>query len=206
VAHVPYQYAYSAYPAGETLDRAKLIAQAQADATITTGLALVELDATSSTVTYHYVAALDQTQQDALDALVAAYEFQTLDECKAECAKACTDWRDYKMNVPEDPTHGILVEHPAASGKKWSIKAGDVVLWSALATVKDNAIWPMTRRTWDEKDSHEFSNEAAYETFYGLIRDAVLGEADACDTALANIHAATDKAGAQAAMAAYAGV
>jgi hypothetical protein len=205
MAHVAYTKGFSAYPSGETLDRQRLIDDAQAEAALTQALANVVIDDAAETVTYYYAAALDQTQQDALDAVVAAYQFETLAGVKARLVQSCIDWRDYKMNVPQDPVNGILIEYPASSGKKWSIKAGDVVLWSALATVKDNGIWPMRRRTWDEGDSYEFVNATDFEAFYALIRDAVLNESDACDAALDNVIEANDKANAESAAAVYLG-
>lgn len=193
MAHTPYAYSFDLYQPGETMDRAKLVAQVQADSALTQALADVVVDTTARTVTYYYAAALDQTQQDALDACVAAYNYETLASAKARCIGDCRTFRDAQLL-------SATVEHPTSSGKHWPCEEEHQ---HYIATLVTNDSGSTTLRTADGLQDHTFADTAAIAALLADIITDVQTEHAACATAEANIVAASDIAAAEAARDAY---
>jgi hypothetical protein len=191
----PYAKSFDLYTAGETLDVWKLIAQVQADPALTQALCSVVIDATARTVTYNYAAALDQTQQDALDDCVAAYVYETLADAKARCIADCRTYRREQCEV-------ATVEHPSSSGKYWSASPDFRRYLTMLVTDDVGAI---TLRTADGLTDHDFADTAAVAALLGVVAAAVNTEAGSCDTAIENICNATDVPAVEAARDAYVG-
>lgn len=200
-----YSYSFSDFPEGEEINCEKLDTRVGADAGITTtyaGSAVHEEG--DGQVVFMFDDALETSEETALDVLVAGYVYETLDEAKARCVQECKDWRDLKMNAPVD-LGGLCVEYPTSSGKFWPVSFVDQVMWDALNNAKNEIAYPMTRRTWNEKNKHTFTSANEFGTFYTQIRSLVLAEINACDVALDSIEAATDIAEAEAAVATYVG-
>ena len=200
-----YTYTFGDFPQGETLDDNKFAARIAADVGITTAYeGCIKHEEGDGQVIFIFESALEPSEETALDALVAAYVYETLDEVKVRCIQECKDWRDMKMNMPID-VGGMSVEYPASSGKLWSIGFIDQQYWDALYGARDDLSYPVTLRTWNEMDSHSFSDANEIKAIYNLVRSTVLGEIEVCDAAIGNIVAATDVSGAEAAAAAYVG-
>jgi len=79
-----YSYSFGEFPAEETAEAKVLRRRVTDDEDISTELSLVVVDPDAEEVVYSFASELSQAEQDALDALVAAYEFETLDEMKTE--------------------------------------------------------------------------------------------------------------------------
>ena len=204
-------YELSEYPDGATLEAATLHRRVEADPGLA-GVTLIgvrhEWDPNDpefvERARYRFAEDLDAGQIAALDALVAGHVVETLAEAQDRCVGECKAWRDAKLESPGED-FGILVEFPASSGKKWPATFVDRAHWAALEQSKGAWSYPMTRRTWDEKQSHSFANSAEVSSIHDAIRDAVMAEINACDTAIANVIAAADIPAAEAAAAAYVG-
>lgn len=204
-------YQLSDYPADEPLTTQKLRQRVGDDATLG-ALTLTGIrhhtktigGVTAGEVRYRFVESLDVPQVAALDALVAGHADETLAEAQERCIGESKLWRDAKLEQPGE-AHGILVEWPAASGKKWPVTFADRQAWGQLEQNKGAWAYPMTRRTWNELDSHTFQNSAEVSQLHDDLRDAVMTEVDACDSALAVIVAAADIPAAEAARDAYLG-
>jgi len=203
-----HSYTIGDYPDGASLDASVLHRRVVNDATLggltLTGVRCVHGEAGVEAVRYRFAETLDAGQIAALDALVAGHVEETLSEAKARCTQECKDWRDLKMNAPVDQG-GMSVEYPAASGKLWSVGFVDQQYWDALYGAKDDLTYPVVLRTWDEQDSHSFASANDIKAIYGDVRDAVLGEIQTCDTAIAGVWAAADIAAAEAARDSYVG-
>jgi len=200
-----YSYGFSDFPEGETLESDRLRSRIEADEDITTTYnGCIMHEEGNGQVIFVFASDLSTEEETALDSLVAAYTYETLDEAKARCIQECKDWRDLKMNAPVDQG-GMSVEYPASSGKLWSIGFVDQQYWDAIYGAKDDLTYPVALRTWNEMDSQSFANANDIKAIYDMVRTAVLGEVQTCDAAIANIVAASDIAGAESAAAAYVG-
>lgn len=184
---------FSAYPNGQQFDRAKLIAQVQADELLTQALHGVAIDTAAQTVTYTYAAALDSGEQAALDACVAAYEYEALADAKARFIADC-------MAHAATSCAAALVEHPGASGKYWPTTPA---FRSELADLVVSDVGAIVLRTHDGLDSHSFADTAAVTALLADVCGSMCTENGSRDSAIAAIVAAVDIATAEAARDAY---
>jgi hypothetical protein len=172
------------------------------DAGITTTCDGVTVDPVAETVVFSFVSTLGGSEVTALDALVAAFDGETLAEAKVRCAADC---RGYLRKLLEDPGDGVTVEYPTSSGKLWSLTQRCRASWALLGAGSGGLTYPTTIRTCDGMESLTLTVEADMTAFVEAMADGFEGELDDCETAVANVAAAVDIAAAEAARDAYTG-
>ena len=198
-----YIYEFSDYPPGEALVSEHLVTQVHDEAAITTTLQSVWVCSTQQQVGYVFESTLSQAESDALDALVAAYTYETLTGAKIRCFGECRDWLDNQLDSGEDAPP-IQEEYPAASGKMWGITRANLAEWNAMPDLSAGS-FPVKLWSVRGADSITLADQEDVSAFLSAMADGLYAAVAACSTAQQNVWDATTIALAEAARDAYIG-
>jgi hypothetical protein len=135
-----YSYDFGDFPQGECLDPEKLTARVVADAGITTQLVWVTVDGDAESVWFEFEEELSGGEVTALDAIVAGFECETLEELKTrrifDLDEATKNYLHSRYPAHDlDFYNGILTDAVASGLANRAAYVGAILAWAMSFSV-----------------------------------------------------------------------